>query len=77
MQKQPGKIFEIIEGNYKDKFLEARNKHQLEHYLRQNKMVGILWEDYKMTKHIPHPENGKKMLTIIDINKLKLVGFID
>ena len=77
MPRNSGKIFQIIDGKYKDKFFAAMDKQQIQHYLNQEKLIGVLYEDELLTKPVRDFVTDKKMLTIIHQSKLSLAGFIN
>ena len=68
--KNPGQTYEILEGTYKGKFFDVRNKDQQDQFLKQNKLVGKVCEDTLGMKSI-------KDKVIIHISKLKQIGWID
>lgn len=68
--KNPGQTYEILEGTYKGKFFDVRNKDQHKQFLEANKLVGKVCEDTLGMKMI-------KNKVVISISKLQQIDWID
>lgn len=85
MEKNPGKLFEIIDGTHKGKYCVAYNKEQQQHYLKQSRLFVHYFDDMLLKKPTRFVDSdgkypasaGKKLLGIEKIEKLKLIGYLD
>ena len=68
IMKNSGTIFEVIEGTYKDKFFVSINADQLEHFTKENKLLGTIYSDY-------YCKDKLRGNVIISVTKLKQIGF--
>lgn len=83
--KNPGKLFEIIDGAYKGKYFVAYDKEQNKFHLKIKRLVGHYFDDAEFkvpTRYVDtdgkYPEKaGKKLLGIESMAHLKNIGFTD
>lgn len=70
--RNPGKIYQVTCGTFKDMFAVAIDKQQEKEILIKNKLKVKIYVDKEMKREMSNGSNA-----IIGIDKLTLIGFID
>ena len=70
-----GIIYEVIEGPRLGKYAQAAHRDQTDKFEALNKVLVEYFEDSACA--LPVLENGRSIVNLTSINKLKQVGFYD
>ena len=70
-----GIIYEVIEGPRLGKYAQAAHRDQTDKFEALNKVLVEYFEDSACV--LPVLENGRSIVNLTSINKLKQVGFYD